>query len=113
MPWQTINQPALFGVLLPALNAMFDITTTRTAATRQHPPAVVYAMIGLLAIMAAVLVGYGMAGRTVRSRVHTVGFAVVLATVLYVIIDIEFPRLGFVRVDASDQLLVDLRETMN
>jgi hypothetical protein len=31
---------------------------------------------------------------------------------VYIIIDIEFPRLGLVRVDAIDQVLVDLRASM-
>jgi hypothetical protein len=32
---------------------------------------------------------------------------------VYIIIDIEFPRLGMIRVDAFDQALVELRATMN
>jgi hypothetical protein len=31
---------------------------------------------------------------------------------VYVIIDLEYPRLGLIRVDAADQVLVDLRESM-
>jgi hypothetical protein len=29
------------------------------------------------------------------------------------IIDLEFPRLGFIRVDSSDQLMVDLRKSID
>jgi hypothetical protein len=31
---------------------------------------------------------------------------------VYVILDIEFPRRGPIRVDAFDQVLVDLRQSM-
>jgi len=31
----------------------------------------------------------------------------------YVIIDLEFPRLGLVRVDSADRLLVELRASMH
>jgi hypothetical protein len=31
---------------------------------------------------------------------------------VYVILDMEFPRLGLIRIDATDQALVDLRATM-
>lgn len=102
-----------FTVLLPALNQMIDITTTRTAATRKHPPVVVYLMLGLLSLISAVFVGYGMAGVAVRSLIHTVGFAAVVGAVLYVIIDLEFPRIGLIRVDAADEILVQLRESMS
>jgi len=35
-----------------------------------------------------------------------------MALALYVILDLEFPRLGFIRLDAYDQMLVDVRESM-
>jgi hypothetical protein len=44
--------------------------------------------------------------------VHTSVFALTLAGAVYVILDIEFPRAGFIRVDAFDQVLVDLRQSM-
>jgi hypothetical protein len=41
------------------------------------------------------------------------GFALVVAFAVYVIMDMEYPRLGLIRVDAFDQALVDLRKSMN
>ena len=32
-------------VVLPALNAMFDIATTRLAATQMHPPGIVFVVL--------------------------------------------------------------------
>jgi hypothetical protein len=105
--------PAVPILLLPALNAMFDITTTQNMATLMHPPAVVFVMLFGLALAASLLAGYGMTGSKTRSWFHMVGFALVVAVSVYVILDIEYPRLGLVRVDAFDQALVDLRESMN
>jgi hypothetical protein len=45
--------------------------------------------------------------------IHMLGFALVMAVAVFVILDIEYPRLGLVRVDAFDQALVDLRERMD
>jgi hypothetical protein len=36
----------------------------------------------------------------------------VMAVTVYVIIDIEYPRQGLIRVDDFDQVLVDLRKSM-
>jgi hypothetical protein len=99
-------------ILLPALNSMFDIVTTRTMATQTHPPLIVFIMLALLAFAAAFLAGHGMSGSKARSWIHSVGFALVLTVVVYVIMDMEFPRLGLVRVDSFDQVLVDLRQSM-
>ncbi|MGH7306651.1 MAG: DUF4239 domain-containing protein [Candidatus Rokuibacteriota bacterium] len=100
-------------LLLPALNAMIDITTTRTMATHMHPPAIVFVMLFALALAASLMAGYGMTGSALRSRLHMLGFALVMAVAIFVILDLEYPRLGLVRVDAFDQALVDLRESMN
>jgi hypothetical protein len=100
------------SLLLNSLNSMFDIVTSRTAAARTHPPAVIYLMLGALAFAAALLAGFGMAGAKTRSWIHVIGFAAVLSLTVYVILDLEFPRLGLIRVDAFDQSLYELRESM-
>jgi len=105
--------PAAPMLLLPALNAMIDITTTRTMAAQLHPPTVVFAMLFGLALAASLLAGFGMTGGKVRSRFHMLGFSLVVAIAVYVILDIEYPRLGLIRLDAFDQALVELRESMN
>ena len=62
------NSGSSFGVnlLLSSINGMIDITTTRTMATRIHPPAIVYGMLFVAALMAALLAGYNSAGGTTR-----------------------------------------------
>ena len=104
--------PPATMLLLPALNEMIDITTTRLLATKTHPPVIIFAMLFGLALVSALLAGYGMAGGKSRNWLHMIGFALVMAVAVYVILDIEFPRLGLIRVDAFDQALVELRASM-
>jgi hypothetical protein len=35
-----------------------------------------------------------------------------MSLTVYVIIDIEFPRLGLIRIDEADQVLISLRKSM-
>jgi hypothetical protein len=102
----------LTAQLVPALNEMFDIASTRTAVAQIHPPVIIFLMLGVLALMSALLAGYAMAGGRSRSWIHVIGFALILAVTVYVILDLEFPRVGLIRVDAFDQVLVDLRQSM-
>ena len=104
--------PACF-LLLPSLNEMIDITTTRLMATKIHPPPVIFAMLAALALAGALLAGHEMAEGGARNWTHEVAFAAVVAAVVYVIIDIEYPRLGLIRVNAVDEVLVDLRKSMD
>jgi len=103
----------LTAQVIPSLNEMFDIASTRTASTMIHPPAIIFIMLGVLALMSSLLAGYGMAGGKSRSWIHMLGFAVILAVTVYVILDLEFPRHGLIRVDKFDRLLFDVRQSMN
>jgi hypothetical protein len=98
-------------LLLPALNQMFDITTTRTMATKVHTPSVIFVLLVALTLISALLAGYGMAAAKTRSWVHVIGFAIVMAAAVYIILDLEHPRLGFINVHATDQVLVELRQS--
>lgn len=99
--------PAANILLLPALNEMIDITTTRTMATRMHPPTVIYFMLVGLALAGAVIAGFGMADGKSRQWFHRLSYAAVMTLAIYVIVDLEHPRLGFIRVDSFDHLLAD------
>jgi len=100
-------------LLLPALNQMIDITTTRTEAARTHAPFVTYAMLALLVLAGSLLAGYGLATGKTRNWFHASAFAVIMTLAIYVILDFEFPRVGLIRLNAFDQVLVDVRESLN
>ncbi|HWE93516.1 MAG TPA: hypothetical protein VG269_06025 [Tepidisphaeraceae bacterium] len=77
-----------------------------------HPPGNIFAMLFLLALACAFLAGPGMSRAKSRRWIHIIGFAAVASLIVYLILEIEYPRLGVIRVDAADRVLVDLRETM-
>ena len=99
-------------LLLPALNAMFDIASTRFAATLMHPPTVIYIVLELLSLACGFLVGYEMGASKTASISHVVVLTLLLSSVLYLILDFEYPRLGIMRIEDFDQLLVNVRTWM-
>ena len=105
--------PAATNVMLPALNEMIDIVTTRTAAPYMHPPLAIYLLLFILALLGAAFAGAAMAGGKRRSTLHVFGFAAIMAVSAYLILDLEFPRFGLIRVDAADQLLVEVRASFD
>lgn len=104
--------PGATILLLPALNQMIDITTTRSLSARMHPPLVIFVLLIGTALASALLAGHSMAGTTGGRRLHKLLFAALTALAIYVITDLEYPRLGLIRVDAFDQALVDLLARM-
>ena len=109
---QSGPSPSATMLLLPALNQMIDITTTRTVATQVHPPSTVYVLLMGLALVSALLAGFSMGESRSHNWLHTLLYAAILSLAIYVILDLEYPRMGLIRVDAADQLLMDVRQSM-
>jgi hypothetical protein len=99
-------------LLLPVINGMFDIATTRIMWTRMHPPVVIFLLLYGLGLACALVAGYSVGKDESRRWIHVIGFAFVISFTSYVILDLEFPRLGFIKVVAFDQALADLRAGM-
>jgi hypothetical protein len=107
-----LNSPATTSLVLSSLNEMIDITTTRAVALETHPPVAIYWGLLVLVLASSFLAGYGLAEAKKRNWIHLLVYAAVMAAVVYVILDLEFPRMGFIRIDAADRILMDLRASM-
>ena len=106
------RSPPVAGQIITALNNMIDITTTGLVATRTHPPKIIHTMLYGLALLVSMLAGYGMSSIKIRLWLHVIAFSIAFTVIIYVIIDIEYPRSGFIRLDYVCQLLVDELNSM-
>jgi hypothetical protein len=106
------SHPDAGKLLLPALNNMIDITTTRTMALQLHPPRIIYALLFGLGLLCALLAGYRISTGQHRSWLHILGFTLITVIIVYVMLDVEYPRSGLFRLEAADQVLIKAREGM-
>jgi hypothetical protein len=53
-----------------------------------------------------------MAASKRRSWLHILAFAAITALSVYAILEIEYPREGFIRMNDYDRVLIELRESM-
>lgn len=99
--------PVRAGLLLQSLNEAIDLESARRMAFQNHVPESVIYMNGIVALLAATLVGYsfGLNGRLQLFSMCVLALAITL--VLAVIIDLDRPRSGFIRV--SQQPMIDLQ----
>jgi hypothetical protein len=67
----------------------------------------------VIALGCSLIAGYGMAGSRTKGRVYVLGYTMITVLTIYVIFDVEYPRRGLIRLDEWDQLLVDVRASMN
>jgi hypothetical protein len=103
---------AVLSLVGSGLNSMFESEVERIAALQRHPPPAIWAMLFAFGFAAAFLAGYSTAGRP-RNWPRVVVFAASLALALFVILNLEFPRLGLVRLGIADHTLFEVLERMN
>ncbi len=99
--------PLLF---IPALNQMFDLENQRNAQAHMHIPIIIVGMLFFIGIICAFLAGYSMAGSKTRNWIHRFIFCAITAITFYLILDLEYPRIGLIRIDKSDRSLLELKE---
>jgi len=100
------------SLALPALNSVFETARARAGAAEKHPPQIIYVVLFALGLGGSLLAGFSMAAAKSLSRVHMLTFAGALTITLYLITDIEYPRLGLITIDSFDHFLSDVRDQM-
>ena len=95
-------------LLLPALNEMIDIVTTRTIAIQTHTPLHIFFIMFAIALTCAGLTGYRASVSEHPGYFYNILLSAITACVLYLILDIEYPSNGLIRLDNVNQVLVEL-----
>lgn len=106
---QNDPNPVRTGLLLQSLNQVIDLESAQRMAFQNSVPKSVIYVNGIVGLLAAMLVGYtfGLNGR--RQIFPTFALAVAITLVLALIIDLDRPRSGFIRV--SQQPMIDLQHS--
>ena len=99
-------------LLLPALDQMIGVTTSRTVALHTHLPALIFALLMGVALLSGLLAGYAMAKRRSRSWLHMLVYALVVAGTIYAVVDLDYPRSGWIRLEEADVALAKLRDSI-
>lgn len=94
--------------LVPALNAMIDITTTRRAAGESTIPDSIMYFLFTLCLCSAFLLGYDRKNKF--DWIVVIGFALMLSSTVFTIIDLDRPRSGLINMDKPNGKIIELRE---
>jgi hypothetical protein len=100
----------LDSLMFQALNEVIDLHTERLAAYEYRVPQIILWLLFAVAAMAMAMTGFGggLSGR--RSLFFTSMLAVMVAAVIMVILDLDNPRRGFIRV--SQRPMIQLRDSL-
>ncbi len=103
-------RPATAVLFIPALNQVIDLHGSRVRAISNHVPAFVLFLLIIVAGAALAVVGYSCRLGERRVPAAMVALPVLLALVIAVIVDLDQPLRGFIRV--SEQPLLDLQRSL-
>jgi hypothetical protein len=95
------------GQMIPALNNMIDITTTRDAQRLAKVPPFILLVLAILILTSSFLVGYGQKGK--RNLVWVSAFAIMTTITLYLILELDRPKRGLINLDREEYKIVELR----
>jgi hypothetical protein len=104
---------AISSQLMARMAAVRAIEARRVAATRAHPPAILFLLMTTLALVVSFLAGHDHGHQLRRPLLQTSLFAAVFALITWVIVDMEYPRLGLLMADMQDALLDELLITIS
>ncbi len=104
------GRPVTAGLFVPAVNAMIDSYGSRNATLERHVPALVMWLLFSTFIFSGAVVGYaaGLAGH--RASFATYMMVALIVLVVFMIIDLDRPRRGFIRVNQAS--LLDLQQAI-
>jgi hypothetical protein len=105
---QNLENRVQSELMIPAVNAMIDITTTRESSRVFKVPEIILVILFLLTVTAAFLVGYGNKGKRLQT-VMVIGFALITTMTVYLILELDRPRRGIITVDRAEKNILDLR----
>lgn len=99
-------------LILPPLNDAFDFAGQRHVMTQVHLPWPVQGMLAVLAMLCSWIAGRLLPDARPSQRVIRWSLAFVVCMTLMLIKDLDYPRLGFIKVSGSDKLLLEVRDSL-
>lgn len=78
-----------------------------------HPPLAIYLLLGVLCVVGSMLLGYSLSPSRNAHWLHRLSFAGITALAIDVILDLELPGRGLIRIDGEDAVLVELGRTLD
>lgn len=96
--------------MIPALNAMIDITNTRWRMSVNKVPESVLYLLLMLIIICAFNLGYTLSGKKKMDWLGIIGVCLLVCVVIHLVIDIDRPRRGTITLEQTNEAIVDLRK---
>ena len=97
--------------ILPEISDMFDASENQRLTMKFHPPSIIWEALICLSLVGSLVAGYNLGLKRKRDWFLTIIFILMMTGTISIILNLEYPRLGFIRLDDFDIELVNLRKS--
>jgi hypothetical protein len=98
--------------MIPALNAMIDVVTTRESALMARLPDSILWLLFLMILSCSFLIGFAIPISKNVNFVSLAGFIILSLLVVYEILDLDRPARGLINLNEETQVIIDLRKML-
>jgi len=96
--------------MIPALNAMFDIATTREVILIARVPDVIIWMLFILSLASSFIAGFTSLSIRHKDWIIIAGFALLSSMIIYITLDLGRPMRGIIKAEMGQQAILDLQK---
>jgi hypothetical protein len=103
-----LNSPfVISNQMIPALNQMIDIVTTRDDEMNFHIPDSIIVFLFILCLVGSFVIGYSM-HRSKLDWLILVSFCLMISISFYMILDLDKPTMGLIHLNDPQQKMIEL-----
>ncbi|MBS1706001.1 MAG: hypothetical protein JST40_09010 [Armatimonadetes bacterium] len=99
-------------LILQATNEMLDAANRRSRNAEVHVPSIILGALVLMSALAALLAGRSFGSKSKFPDLHQWTLACTFALTLTILVDLDHPRLGSIRIEAGDEAMSAIQQTI-
>ncbi len=96
------------SLMLPALNDMIDVVTSRDSARLARVPDPIFWLLIILTLLGSLIIGYSKKEKKNDWIVLSI-YSLMTVITIYTIMDLDRPRQGIIKTDTAHQKIIELR----
>ena len=97
--------------ILPQLSDMFTASENQRLSIKFHPPIIIFQALIILCMIGSLVAGYNLGIQNQRDWLLTLIFVVIITGAIYIILSLEYPRMGKISLSNYEAEFISLRQS--
>lgn len=104
-------QKLVAAQILPELSDMFTASDNQRLSIKFHPPIIIFQALIILCMIGSLIAGYNLGIQNQRDWLLTFVFVVLMTGAIYIILSLEYPRMGKISLGNYEKEFISLKKS--